>query len=142
MSGFTTLRRSVLAAGAIGLAAAVTACGGSGGAAAGGGGFGKEGYMPLPHTTTGRFVTPGRREWFRQEGLHAAPEHDDGAFRHAGRPEVQDGDGEGPAGVGSDRAERRERSVQAGSAGRDGDLRRRRRDRARGGRSLYRGRRA
>src|SRR3954453_12742701 len=57
MSGFTTLRRSVLAAGAISLAAAVTACGSSGGGAASGGGSGKKVYMLLPNTTTVRFVT-------------------------------------------------------------------------------------
>jgi D-xylose transport system substrate-binding protein len=56
MSGFPNLRRSVLAAGAIGLAAAVTACGSSGGAASGGG-SGKKVYMLLPNTTTVRFVT-------------------------------------------------------------------------------------
>src|SRR3954454_17104726 len=56
MSGFPTLRRSVLAAGAIGLAAAVTACGGGGGAASGGG-SGKKVYILLPNTTTVRFVT-------------------------------------------------------------------------------------
>src|SRR3954468_14039598 len=57
MSGFPNLRRSVLAAGAIGLAAAVTACGSSSGGAAGGGGSGKKVYMLLPNTTTVRFVT-------------------------------------------------------------------------------------
>src|SRR3982751_5873964 len=57
MSGFPTLRRSVLVAGAIVLAAAVTACGGSGGGAAGGRGSGKKVYMRLPNTTTVRFVT-------------------------------------------------------------------------------------
>jgi D-xylose transport system substrate-binding protein len=59
MSGFPTLRRSVLAAGLIGLATAVTACGGGGGGggAAGGGGSGKKVYMLLPNTTTVRFVT-------------------------------------------------------------------------------------
>jgi D-xylose transport system substrate-binding protein len=50
MSGFLTLRRSVLATGAIGLATAVAACGSSGGS-------GKKVYMLLPNTTTVRFVT-------------------------------------------------------------------------------------
>src|SRR2546423_11973956 len=57
MIGFPTLRRSVLAAGAISLAVAVTACGGGGGGAASGGGSGKKVYMLLPNTTTVRFVT-------------------------------------------------------------------------------------
>ena len=56
MSGFLTLRRSLLGAGVIGLAAALAACGSSGGGAAGGG-SGKKVYMLLPNTTTVRFVT-------------------------------------------------------------------------------------
>jgi D-xylose transport system substrate-binding protein len=56
MSGFPTLRRPLLGAGVIGLAAVLAACGGSGGGAAGGG-SGKKVYMLLPNTTTVRFVT-------------------------------------------------------------------------------------
>jgi D-xylose transport system substrate-binding protein len=56
MSGFLTLRRSLLGAGVIGLAVALAACGGSEGGAAGGG-SGKKVYMLLPNTTTVRFVT-------------------------------------------------------------------------------------
>src|SRR5215217_4625874 len=56
MSGFLTLRRSLLGAGIIGLAAVLTACGSSGGGADGGG-SGKKVYMLLPNTTTVRFVT-------------------------------------------------------------------------------------
>src|SRR3954447_3577905 len=57
MIGFPTLRRSVFAAGAIGLAVAATACGGGGAGTASGGGSGKKVYMLLPNTTTVRFVT-------------------------------------------------------------------------------------
>jgi D-xylose transport system substrate-binding protein len=55
MSWFLSLRRSVLATGAIGLAVTVAACGGGGDG--GGGGSGKKVYMLLPNTTTVRFVT-------------------------------------------------------------------------------------
>lgn len=55
MSGFLSLRRSVLAVGAVGLTLAVAACGGDGGG--GGGGSAKKVYMLLPNTTTVRFVT-------------------------------------------------------------------------------------
>jgi D-xylose transport system substrate-binding protein len=58
MNGFTTLRRLVLATGAICVLAALPACGSNGSDnAAGGAGSGKKVYMLLPNTTTVRFVT-------------------------------------------------------------------------------------
>src|SRR4051812_20077619 len=58
MIGFTSLRRSALATGAICLATVATACGGnSSDNAASGAGDGKKVYMLLPNTTTVRFVT-------------------------------------------------------------------------------------